>query len=157
MDIIKATMENIPDIVFLNAFVQKIHHDEHPDIFKPATADAAMHDYFEMILANDKNIILMAYDNGNPLGYLWATFLHRPDNPLTYERDQVYITHVAVHEDFRRRHIGETLFAELERIADQVGICHFGLDTWTFNTEAHRFFEKMGFETYNFKMWKNDR
>ena len=153
MDIIKATKANTPDIVFLNTFVQKIHHEQYPDIFKPATSNDAIHKFFESILSDEQNCLLMAYKDGLPVGYLWAAFMQRPDNALTYGRKSIYINHIAVHEDFRREHIAKTLFEELQRIAKQKEIRHFALDTWTFNTEAHRFFEKMGFETYNLKMW----
>ena len=50
MDIIKADKENIPDIIFLNSFVQKIHHEKHPDIFKPVGSNDDLIKYFDALL-----------------------------------------------------------------------------------------------------------
>jgi ribosomal protein S18 acetylase RimI-like enzyme len=110
IDIIKAKKKDIPDIVFLNSFVQKIHTEKYPDIFKPAGKDEDLGKFFDLILSKDTNCILIAYIEGTPVGYLWAAFDSKPDNPLTYERRQVYIHHVAVNERFRRQHIGSALF-----------------------------------------------
>jgi ribosomal protein S18 acetylase RimI-like enzyme len=154
MNIIRAKTEYIPDIVFLNSFVQKIHHEEYPDIFKPPGNNDALGDYFERVLENPSNCVLIAYEEDQPMGYLCATFVTRSENALTYERRQVYIQHVAVHEDFRRRNVGSTLFDKLESMANQKGFNNFALDTWVFNTNAQNFFESLGFEPYNIKSWR---
>ena len=156
MDIIKAKKKDIPDIVFLNSFVQKIHVEKHPEIFKPVGNDADFSKFFEFILSKETNCILIAYVEGTPVGYLWAAFENKPDTPLTFERRQVYIHHVAVHERFRRQHIGSALFNEIQSIAKQEGFYNFAVDTWAFNNNAQRFIEKLGFDTYNIKMWRND-
>jgi ribosomal protein S18 acetylase RimI-like enzyme len=156
IDIIKAKKEDIPDIVFLNSFVQKIHFESHPDIFKPVGNDDALNKFFDFILSKEINCILVAYIEGIPVGYLWAAFDNKPDNPFTYERRQVYIHHVVVHEGFRRQHIGNALFNEIQSIAKQEGIRSFALNTWVFNRNAQRFFKNLGFDTYNIKMWRND-
>ncbi len=156
MDIIKAKKKDIPDIVFLNSFVQKIHFENHPDIFKPVGNDENLNKFFDSILNKETNFILVAYVGGTPVGYLWATFIDKPEDPLTYERKQVYIHHIVVHEGFRRQHIGNALFNEMQTIARGKGFLNFALDTWNFNGIAQRFFEKLGFDTYNIKMWRND-
>ncbi len=155
MDIIKAKKKDIPDIVFLNSFVQKIHVEKHPDIFKPPGNDADLINFFESILNKEAHCILIAYIEGTPVGYLWAVFENKQDTPLTFERRQVYIHHVAVHEEFRRQNIGNSLFNEIRSIARQEGYNHFAVDTWAFNKNAQKFFEKLGFEIYNIKMWQN--
>lgn len=156
VNIIKAKNKDIPDIVFLNSFVQKIHFEKYPDIFKPVGNGEDLNKFFESILSKETNCILIAYIEGKPVGYLWAAFQNKPDSPLTYERRQVYIHHVAVHEQFRRQNIGTVLFKEIQSIARQEGYSHFAVDTWSFNRNAQRFIKRLGFETYNIKMWQND-
>jgi hypothetical protein len=63
MDIIKTKKQEIPDIVYLNSFVQKIHAEKHPDIFKPVGNDDALNKFFDSILSKETNV-----------GYLWAAF-----------------------------------------------------------------------------------
>jgi len=154
--ILKASQKDISDIVLLNSFVQKIHAEKHPDIFKPVENDGDLKQFFEYILSNDKNYILLAYIDSDPVGYIWISFELRPDNPFTFERKQVYIHHIVVHEEFRGQHIGNALFSEINNIARQKDIYNFALDTWAFNENAQRFFEKLGFITYNIRMWRND-
>ncbi len=157
MDIIKAKKKDILDIVFLNSFVQKIHVEKHPDIFKPVGNDDDLNKFFNFILSKETNCILIAYLEGKPVGYIWAAFENKPDTPLKYERRQVYIHQVAVHERFRRQNIGSALFSEIQSIARQEGFRNFAVDTWAFNRNAQRFFENLGFDTYNIKMWRNEK
>jgi diamine N-acetyltransferase len=156
MDIIKAKKKDIPGIVFLNSFVQKIHAEKHSDLFKPVVNNDDLYNFFDSVLSKKTNLILIAYMEGMAVGYLWAAFDCKPDNPLTYERRQVYIHHIGVHEQFRRKHVGKSLFDELKRIARNEGFAHFAVDAWFFNKNAQKFFKSLGFDTYNIKMWQTD-
>jgi GNAT superfamily N-acetyltransferase len=48
--------------------------------------------------------------------------------------------------------VGHALLGELERLAKESGINQYALDSWTFDENTHRFFEKLGFITYNMNM-----
>lgn len=74
MDILKAKKKDIPDIVFLNSFVQKIHIEKYPDIFKSVGNGEDLNKFFDLILSKEANCILVAYMEGIPVGYLWAAF-----------------------------------------------------------------------------------
>lgn len=154
MKIIKASKSEIQDIVKLNDFVQKIHCEAHPDIFKPTGNDSEVEEFFEKILKQETNHLFVAYQNEIAVGYAWAALDTRPDFALKYDRRQIYIHQIAVHAEYRNQAIGKALFKEIENLATREGIDHLELDSWAFNTEAHKFFQKMGFETYNIKMWR---
>jgi len=155
--IIKATREKITDIVFLNSFVQKIHAEQYPDIFKPSVDCEEVTRFFEFILSKEQDYVLLAYSKNMPVGYLWAAFEQRPENPYKYEQKQVYIHQISVHDQYRRKGIGHALFRKLERLKKEKGINQLALDTWAFNKTAQRFFKKLGFVTYNLKMWRKAR
>lgn len=157
MKIVNACVTEIPDIVRLNSFVQRIHHDKFPDVFKPVNDDIATNKFFEYILKKENNVLLVAYDADRPVGYAWVELESKPEFPLKYGREQAYIHQIAVHEDFRKQHVGTSLFNEIKKLAKNKGIDHFELDSWAFNTDAHKFFERLGFETYNVKMWRKPR
>ena len=154
MDIIKADKRHIPDIVFLNAFVQRIHAEQYPEIFKPVGNDEALTRFFKNLLKKGQNYIFLAYIERTPVGYIWITLDLRPENPFTYERKEAHLHHVAVHEEYRQQNIGKALFNEIRSFANQYGIQHFVLTTWAFNKDAHLFFEKLGFVSYRLNMWK---
>ena len=157
MNIIKATKKEVPDIVFLNSYVQKVHVEKHPDIFKPVGKTDDLKKFFDIVLSKEDNCILVGYIDSTPVGYVWATFDLEPDNPFNYEIKRVHIHHMAVHEKFRRQHIGKLLFRELQSIAREKGIRDFTLDTWAFNKVALSFFNQLGFATYGVKMWRRDK
>jgi ribosomal protein S18 acetylase RimI-like enzyme len=157
MKIIQATNKEITDIVRLNVFVQEIHYQNHPDIFKPIGNDGDVKDLFKWIISKENNYLFLAYKEAIPVGYSWVTFEDRPEFALKYGRKQAYIHQIAVHKNYRQQHIGQALFDEIEILAKKEGISHFELDSWAFNTDAHVFFKKMGFETYNIKMWRKSR
>ena len=152
--IVKATRDEISDIVFLNSFVQRIHAEQYPDVFKSLGNHKEITQFFESILAKEQNCVLLAYSKNTPVGYLWATFEQKPENPFKHKQKQVYIHQISVHDQYRRQGVGQALFRELERLAKENGISHFALDSWAFNKKAHRFFKKLGFVTYNINMWR---
>jgi shikimate dehydrogenase len=156
MEIIRATQENIPDIIFLNSFVQRIHRDQHPDRFRaPDDVKRDAFEFFDAILRKEENRVLVAYKDKEPVGYVWVTIDVIPENPFKNARKQMYIHQIIVHSDYRRQSIGTALFSEAENIAKLDGIKHFELDSWVFNTEAHEFFKRLGFETFNIRMWRD--
>lgn len=157
MKIIKATRNEISDIVSLNTFVQEIHHREFPDLFKPANTSQEIHRFFESIINVNNNHIFVAYQGQTPIGYAWVMLMNRPESPLKYARKLAYLHHITVHEKHRRQNIGKALFGEVEKLAEQEGIEHFELDTWSFNTDAKEFFQKLGFEPYNIRMWRRNQ
>lgn len=156
MKIVCATREHIPGIIFLNAFVHEIHRSEHPDHFKSIkdiNKDATR--FFKGILSKENHYVFVAYENEKPVGYLWVALDVISENPFRQARNQLYVHQIVVHKDHRRQSIGTALFAEAENMAEHKAIKHFEVDTWAFNSEARAFFKKLGFETFNVRMWRN--
>jgi len=154
MKIKKATNAEVKDVVFLNTFVQKIHADKYPKIFKYPKNNEEVFQFFKSIIDQKSNYILIAQKEDIPVGYIWATLEHKSENPFKYERNYFYIHQLVVHEQYRHQGIGNKLVNEISIIADQKGIIDIHLDSWFFNKSAHRFFEKIGFTTYNLNMWR---
>ncbi len=157
MKILRISRNEIPDLVGLNSYVQQIHFAKHPDIFKPIGNDSAVSKFFENIIDQKNNHLFIAYQKKIPVGYAWVTLENKPDFALKRGRQQAYIHQIAVHQNYRMQHIGQALFNVIENLANYEGVDHFELDSWAFNTDAHKFFEKMGFETYNIKMWRKPK
>ena len=42
------------------------------------------------------------------------------------------------------------------QLAKQEGIMTIALETWSFNQDAQAFFNKLGFEAINFRMWREE-
>lgn len=154
MEIIKAAKQNATDIAYLNSFVQEMHFVKHPEIFKRPINDGSDAKFFEDLIEQEDNLILIARKDNKALGYIWVELQHRPENPHLHEHKQFYIWHVVVHKDFKGQGIGKALFAEIEVAAKQQGITNLALDVWAFNNETQEIFKKLGFSIYNVNMWK---
>ncbi len=156
MDIIKPNKMHIPDLLMLNSFVQDIHAEQHPEQFKPIDQVQKEAGYFfEKIIKTENQTIFAAYIDNNAVGYIWFSMDEVPENPFKYGRKQIYIHQLVVHDQYRQRCVGTSLVQKVEGIATLNNIEHLELDSWAFNTGAHTFFEKHGFQAFNIKMWKN--
>jgi GNAT superfamily N-acetyltransferase len=54
----------------------------------------------------------------------------------------------------RRHGVGLALMQQAEMLAEEWNVQRMQLDSWDFNTQAHAFFERSGFERFNFRFWK---
>ncbi len=82
MLIIQATKKEIPDIVLLNSFVQKIHHENHPKLFKPLGNDDEIRHFFESVISKEHHHVFVAYEGDIPVGYARAAFEKKQESAL---------------------------------------------------------------------------
>lgn len=59
--------------------------------------------------------------------------------------DEGHITNVAVHPDFRRRHIGEAIISTLIDVTERHGVLAHTLEVRASNIPAQKLYEKFGF------------
>lgn len=76
----------------------------------------------------------------------------RPDGWARRGQRFLYIQHMAVAPEFRRRGVGRLMLTKAVDIARREGIKRVELDVWSFNFDAKRFYTKHGFEVFNEKM-----
>jgi ribosomal protein S18 acetylase RimI-like enzyme len=79
--------------------------------------------------------MLLAEENGHLVGSALAGWDGR----------RGWLYHVAVHRDERRRGIGRTLVAEVERRLRDLGCPKLNLIVWDDNTWAMQFWEALGY------------
>ncbi len=151
MRIRNASDTDLEAIVALSAFVQRQHADALPDLFKAPTESQQTRDAFRDFLADSTSLMLLA-EEAQPVGYLWAQLQNRPDGWTRFGLRLLYIQHMAVAPQFRRRGVGSLLLTRAVDIARREGIKRVELDVWSFNSEAKRFYAKHGFEIFNEKM-----
>ncbi|MDP8932077.1 MAG: GNAT family N-acetyltransferase [Actinomycetota bacterium] len=149
-----ALEEDTHSVARLNQHVQRLHVEEEPDDFRPATLEET-EPFFARLINDEDQVVLVADLEGEPVGYLWARELSRPENPFTKPARTLYVHHVVVHPDHRRCGIGRALFDFVEQEARERGVTRLGLDFWSFNDSAAHFFRSLGFETYTIRMRRN--
>ena len=155
MEIRKANPDDIPTLSRLNVAVQRLHAEGQPDFFKMPEDENFAIPFFEMIMTNENTHIFILEDEGEALGYIVMRVIRREENPFMYARQQLYIDQITVESEQQGKGYGAALLEKSMALAEKLGLNRVVLDTWHFNTSAHRFFEKQGFETFELMMWKS--
>jgi len=153
MKIIRASRLHAETIAKLNFFVQKMHYEAHPNIFKSCPKNEEIKAFFEQILDNQKNFIFLAYLKDFPVGYLWAQIQEIPETLFTYSKRRIHIHHISVDEKYRRKGIGASLLNKVKKLSTERDIPDIAVDTWVFNNDANHFIRSQGFDIYNFRLW----
>jgi len=134
--------------------VQQLHVENHPEYFKvPRSTDFA-ESFFKEMLDKDTTFIYIADDNGDALGYVFCDLVDRPENPFTFARHFLMIEQISVRPSAQGRGVGLALMLQVETTARELGVPWVELGTWDFNTNAHGFFEQMGYQKRHLQYWK---
>jgi len=96
---------------------------------------------------NPAATIYLAEDGDEAIGFAVAVALQRPDTPFGRAQTVLEVDQIGVVSSQRRRGVGRALFKAVRERADQVSAERVTLTTWSFNVEAHRFFEAEGLAT----------
>ena len=135
--------------------VQSLHAKHHPDFFKTPHSDDFAASFFDGMLADPAVSIFIAEENGQALGYILCKLIERPENPFTFAMRYLLVDQISVRPAAQGKGVGKMLIQRAVALALDLNLQKIQLDSWGFNTEAHAFFEKMGFEKFNHRFWKN--
>ena len=148
-----ASIEDISIISALNADVQNIHAQALPKIFKPIGPNTFSPSEIAQLLSDSNHSIFIAELDGKAVGYVFVEIMHRAETAIQFAQDMLYIHHISVMPDARKRGVGRALLDASKAFGKIHGIDTIALDTWTFNKEAINFFQYFGLVPYNTKLW----
>jgi ribosomal protein S18 acetylase RimI-like enzyme len=154
MEIRLATLEDAPLLAALNGYVQALHHEAYPELFKPPAANDEIIAYFGEQLEEPENDFFLAEIEAEPAGYLWARFVHQPPNPFMHAIDHFVVEHIAVVPRWRRRGVGHALLDAAREGALERDLHLLTLSVWAFNARAQSVFARAGYEPYTIRMWR---
>ncbi len=135
--------------------VQSLHAKHYPDFFKMPQSDDFAVSFFDGMLADPTTSIFIAEENGETLGYVLCKLIERPENPFAFAMRYLLVDQISVRPAAQGKGVGKTLIKRAVVLALELHLQRIQLDSWGFNIEAHAFFEKMGFEKFNHRFWKN--
>jgi len=134
--------------------VQKLHAQNHTALFKePPSPDFAV-PFFEKMFLDDTKYIYIAEENEQALGYIFFKVVERNENPFLFSRRYLLIDQISVRPEAQGQGVGKVLMQQVEVVARELGVPLVELGSWDFNTNAHGFFERMGYEKRYFEFWK---
>lgn len=154
MEIRPATPNDSHLLSSLCVDVQSLHAANHPDLFTMPQSDDFAASFFDDLLANPQFTIFIAEEDAQALGYIACQVIERPQNPFSFAVKALHVDQISVRPNARTKGVGAALIQKAEQLAKELNIQRVQLDSWAFNTGAHEFFEKQGFEKYNFRFWK---
>lgn len=149
----RAGKQDCAAISEINASIQRLHADVHPDFFKQPSATTFPPDYVAELIERPDTVMLVAETGGRVVGYLYGDVTPAMETSSTRAFDRFFIHHVAVAPHFQGTGCGTALVETAKQEARSRGIHRMALATWAFNQRALRFFEQQGFETYGYRMW----
>jgi ribosomal protein S18 acetylase RimI-like enzyme len=149
----RATAGDAAVLSMLNADVQAIHAAALPWWFKPPGAESFPPGAAAALIAKPENLVFLAEVDSDAAGYAYAEIIRQAETPFRHAYEMVYLHHISVRPDHRRRRVGSALIEAVRSAANEEGITLLGADIWSFNDAARAFFRRHGFTTFNERLW----
>jgi len=149
----RATVADAVVVAALNADVQGLHAAAVPGEFKPPGPGSFTRRVAAALLRKQEHLVFIADIGAEPAGYAAAEVIRRPETPFKYAREMIYISHLSVRPQYRRRGVGTALLAAVRGAGEEARITLMELDVWSFNKDARAFFRHQGFAPYNERLW----
>lgn len=107
------------------------------------------------MLADPVVTIFIAEEEGNAIGYMLCKLVERSETTFTFAMRYLLVDQISVRPAARGQGVGEALIQQAEVLANELGVQRIQLDSWDFNSAAHRFFERLGFKKFLFRFWQD--
>ncbi len=141
----RATIEDAEAVTALHGFLHRMHTEVHPDIFTIFDPELTR-PRFERMLAADDALSWVAEIDGEAVGYASANLVHREASDEVREERALHVHELAVAPQARGTGVGRALMQAAEDYARSLRLASVSLQTWVFNTGAHDFYERLGYE-----------
>jgi ribosomal protein S18 acetylase RimI-like enzyme len=151
----KVNIADYEKILPLMDSINKLHRQEHPEIFQEPIENNNDNDYLrEQIL--DENVgFFVAESAGDILGYIHASVRETPPISILVPRRYATIESLVVRQDVHRCGIGRLLMNAIRKWAKSIEVTNIDLNVYDFNQAALLFYENLGYKTYSRRMKKS--
>ncbi|MGL5677789.1 MAG: GNAT family N-acetyltransferase [Cellulosilyticaceae bacterium] len=142
-----ATKEELGRVNELREMVNGLHSSGRPDIFKPVFSQE-LQDLVSILWETDRGDVIVVMRDDVICGYACVDYVNRPEAVYCFARRFYHINEFGVDENYRRQGVATELFDFLKAEAVAKGYEKIELDVWSFNDDALKFYESLGFTTY---------
>lgn len=132
-------------IASLSSEVQAYHANALPQLFKPAGPSIFPPAAVRELLDEPDRIVLVACVDAVVVGYASANIERRAETPFRRSSVSLLVQWMGVRSTWRRKGVGRALITAVREVAATRGIVSLALDVWAFNSDAHAFYEAVGF------------
>lgn len=139
MKIKELKKEELKKIIPVFQEVHELHAKNRPDVFK--NSELSLENLEEFY----SDINLIACENDMVVAFLFASIKEIKEGTLNRPLQIISIDEFGVKKEYQHQNIGRKLIQKVEEIATNKKISRLELGVWGFNTNAQKFYEKMGF------------
>lgn len=150
----------VGDIGFLSALskeMQRQHADALPHLFKQPSDAVYTEAFFRQLLADPDSCTLVAWLDGEAVGFLRGQVLRDPETPLRHAWERVHFKYIAVLPSVRGKGCGHALLQAAVRYTRERGLTTITGGVWAFNTRMRAFLAKEGYTVYCEDLWLDVR
>lgn len=116
MNVRRASVDDAPVIASLGTSIQRLHHEERPDWFKPADGIAAV-EMYRRRLNGPAVTAFIAEQDDIALGFVVAEVQVRPDSPLGQAQTILIVDQIGVAPSQQRRGVGHEMLNAVRELA----------------------------------------
>ncbi len=154
MHIRKAQNEDIKQIERLLFQVNLIHHYGRPDLFKYGATKYNV-EQLKNILADENTPVFVAVNSNNEvIAYAFCIIKQVINDNILKEVKTLYIDDLCVDENYRKKHIGTTLFEYVLNFAKEINCYNVTLNVWNLNQDALAFYQHLDMKPLKIQMEK---
>ena len=126
--------------------VNDLHVMGRPDRFKPGFEDVSKQ--LDEMWTSDEFDIIVAELEGNICGMACVKHVVNPETPFTKAMCYDHVDEFCVDSAFRRQGVATALMEFIRNKAKNRYVHKVELNVWSFNEDAEKFYESIGFQTY---------
>ena len=144
-----AKVEDVSAIAEIAYQTGKKHEEILPNYFKPSNAEGQI-GYLQKAIESQYSEVFKAVVDGKIVGYLVLYIWDQDEKYFVYP-EIGYIGSIGVDEKYRCQGIGTQLMDFAEKWCKDRNIGEIELDVFTFNDDAARFYERLGYDVLKVK------
>jgi ribosomal protein S18 acetylase RimI-like enzyme len=148
------TVEDYPDAraVIVEAFA--FHQHQAPEFFRATDDPPPSRAAIEELLRDGQGAWFLAEQDGQIVGYVTVHLPPAPDESFLVPEVRAHVEGLGVLAAWRRRGIGRQLMEAAQQWAGERGARRVTLNIWSFNDEALRLYESLGYAPFSHRLWK---
>ena len=149
-------LKDVESVNIIRKEVNDLHVHGKPDVFKPGFSED-MKEYLKNYANARDKFFLVCEVNGVVCAYAMVNYVVKPETPYRFELKFLEIQEIGTLKAMQGNGYGKKLVEKIKEIATQYGINRIELNMWTFNDDALKFYDSVGFKTYRrYLEWFND-
>ncbi len=152
MEIRKAEQSDIDSLLHLNHQIGIMHFENAPEAF--VQPSAAEKEFLLNALSDSSRLFLVAEVAGAVVGFVTATVTINEAIPFLVNSPVCRVGTIVVGENSRASGIGSQLMSKCAEWAKSEGAKQIRLEVMSFNDNAQKFYQKLGFEELSKTFWK---